>query len=102
MNHKSVTQNTVLFQLLSLYSQVLRDLFASAQKGVVEELPVVKLEDESATDIRTLLDLLYPDNYQVVNGMYLSVNSQGSVKKHHKSISVPQPLRELNSKGATQ
>ena len=100
MNHKSVAQNTVLFQLLSLYSQVLRDLFASAQKGVVEELPVVKLEDESATDIRTLLDLLYPDNYQVVNGMYLSVNSQDSFKKHHKSISVPQPLRKLNSKGA--
>ena len=77
-----------LFQLLSLYSQVLRDLFASAQKGVVEELPVVKLEDESATDIRTLLDLLYPDNYQVVNGMYSGVDSQDRVRKQHKSISV--------------
>ena len=47
-----------------------KELFANAEKGVVEELPVVKLEDESATDIRTLLDMLYPDTCQDVNGMH--------------------------------
>ena len=55
--------------MLSLYSPVFKELFANAEKGVVEELPVVKLEDESATDITTLLDMLHPDTNQVVNGM---------------------------------
>ena len=36
----------------------------------MEELPVVKLEDESATDIRTLLDMFYPATCQDVNGMH--------------------------------
>ena len=55
--------------MLSLYSPVFKELFANAEKGVVEELPVVKLENESATDIRALLDMFYPDANQVVNGM---------------------------------
>ena len=58
-----------MFQLLSLYSPVFKELFSNAEKGVTEELPVVKLENESATDIRALLDMFYPNANQVVNGM---------------------------------
>ena len=61
-----------MLQLLLLYSPVFNELFANAEKGVVEELPVVKLEDESATDIRTLLDIFYPKTNQVGNGMFMS------------------------------
>ena len=61
-----------MLQLLLLYSPVFNELFANAEKGVVEELPVVKLENESATDIRTLLDMLYPDTNHVVNGMFMT------------------------------
>ena len=40
-----------------------------AEKGAVEELPVVKIEGESVADIRTLLDLLYPDTNKLIDGM---------------------------------
>ena len=44
-------------------------MFLKAEKGVVEELPVVKIEGESAADIRTLLYLLYPDAEKLIDGM---------------------------------
>ena len=75
MHMASVQKNSTLhfnffmLQLLSLYSPVFKELFANAEKGIDVELPVVKLENESATDIRSLLDMLYPDTNQVVNGM---------------------------------
>ena len=58
-----------VLQLLSLYSPVLKEKFLKAEKGVVEELPIVKIEGESVADIRTLLDLLYPDTEKLIDGM---------------------------------
>ena len=52
-----------------MYSPVLKEKFLNAEKGVVEELPIVKIEGESVADIRTLLDLLYPDTETLIDGM---------------------------------
>ena len=52
-----------------MYSSVLKGMFLKADKGVVEELPIVKIEGESEADIRTLLDLLYPDTEKLIDGM---------------------------------
>ena len=65
-----------VLQLLSLYSPVLKERFLKAEKGVVdEELPIVKIEGESIADIRTLLDLLYPDTDKLIDGMSKQLTS---------------------------
>lgn len=51
-----------------MYSPELKKRFANTDKGVVEEIPVVKLEDESAIDVITLLNLVYQDANQAING----------------------------------
>ena len=37
----------------------------AAENGVVDELPIAHLEDESAVDMRTMLDMMYPKTNQI-------------------------------------